>query len=131
MNWEPFIKASWQLVMESEGKTQIYLKEDLEAYLVHMMARSMSDPGIPPDIICTEFIGAKSKEDFRRIGDSCLFIDAWNVRRAKTVAQDYYENMGRIAYSYAAIRSKPTDELFETVAKNFSFLSKVLKGVKS
>ena len=40
MNWQPYIKASWDLVMEAEGRTEVYLQDDLEAYLVHMMARN-------------------------------------------------------------------------------------------
>jgi hypothetical protein len=131
MDWSPYIKAGWQLVVDSEGRTQIHLRQELESYLVHMMARTMVDPGIPPDIICLEFAKAKSRDDFRRIGDSCLLIDAWGIKKAKSVSSDYYENMGRVAYSYASIRSNPVDELFEEVSNNFRFLSKVLKHTKS
>jgi hypothetical protein len=53
MDWQPYIKASWQLVMESEGKTSIYLQEELEAYLVHMMARNLTNSSIPPDHLFT------------------------------------------------------------------------------
>lgn len=130
MDWSPYIKAGWQLVMDSEGRTQIHLKEELESYLVHMMARTMIDPGIPPDIICIEFANAKRKDDYRRIGDSCLLIDAWGIKKSKTVSPNYYENMGKIAYSYASIKSHPIDELFEVVSKNFTFLSKVLRHTK-
>ena len=121
MDWHPYIKASWQLVLESEGKTQTFLQEDLEAYLVHMIARTMTNPFIPPDIICLEFMKAKNNDDYRNIGDSCLFVDAWDVKRAKTVEQDYYEKMGKIAYGFAAL---------DIVAENFNFLSKVLRNMK-
>ena len=121
MDWHPYIKASWQLVLESEGKTQTFLHEDLEAYLVHMIARTMTNPFIPPDIICLEFMKAKNKDDYRNIGDSCLFVDAWDVKRAKTVEQDYYEKMGKIAYGFATL---------DIVAENFNFLSKVLRNMK-
>jgi hypothetical protein len=131
MDWSPYIKAGWQLVMDSEGRTQIHLRQELESYLVHMMARTMVDPGIPPDIICLEFVKAKTRDDFRRIGDSCLLVDAWGISKSKAVSDNYYEDMGRVAYSYASIRSHPVDELFEEVSKNFKFLSKVLKHTKS
>ena len=130
MTWQPYIKASWQLVMDSEGRTRINLRTELEAYLVHMMARTMINTSIPPDIICLEFLRAKTKEDFRDIGDSCLFIDAWDVKRSKIVEPDYYQKMGRIAYGYASIKSRPADELFEVVSENFNFLSKVLRNIK-
>lgn len=131
MNWQPYIKSSWELVMESEGKTQIYLDQELESYLVFMMARTFVDTKIPPDIIALEFMNAKTKGDYQRIGDSCLFIDAWDVRKAKLVSHDYYEKMGQIAYSSASLKEKPIDELLENVSRNFNFLSKVLRGLKT
>lgn len=130
MNWQPYVRASWELVMESEGKVKIYLEQEIEAYLVHMMARTFTDPSIPPDIIALEFANAKTKGDYQRIGDSCLFIDAWDVKRAKLVERDYYIKMGQIAYSTASIKDRPSDELMENVSNNFTFLSKVLRGIR-
>jgi hypothetical protein len=130
MNWQPYIKASWDLVMEAEGRTEVYLQDDLEAYLVHMMARNFRNPNMPPDIICLSFPQARTPEDFRQIGDDCLFVDAWDVRRARLVNRDYYQRMGQIAYSSAAIASRPINELYERVAKEFSLLSQVLRGVR-
>lgn len=130
MNWHPFIKSSWELVMESEGKTKIYLQEELESYLVFMMARTITDTGIPPDIIALEFAKAKTKNDYQKIGDSCLFIDAWDVKRAKMVSANYYSDMGKIAYSSASLKDRPCDELMENVSQNFEFLSRVLRGLK-
>jgi hypothetical protein len=51
-----------------------------------------------------------------------LFVDAWDIKRAKIVEHDYYEKMGRIAYGFACL---------DLVAQNFMFLSKVLRNVKS
>ena len=130
MNWQPYVKASWQLVMESEGKTNIFLQEEIEAYLVHMMARTFTDPSIPPDIIALEFANAKTKGDYQRIGDSCLFIDAWDVKKAKLVNKDYYQSMGQIAYSAASLKDRPADQLLDLVAQNFAFLSRVLRAVR-
>lgn len=48
MNWQPYLKASWELVMESEGKSQVFLDQELEAYLVHMMARNFRKTQFPP-----------------------------------------------------------------------------------
>ncbi len=130
MNWQPYLRASWELVMESEGKSQIFLDEELEAYLVHMMARNFRNHRFPPEVVCLEFGRAKTRDDFRQIGDSCLFVDAWDVKRAKLVEQNYYEKMGQIAYSYAALVTKPVDELFDRVAKEFGLLSRVLRQMK-
>ena len=130
MDWQPYIKASWEIVMAAEGRSQTHLDEDLEAYLVHMMARNFRNSGIPPEIVCLEFGRARSAEDYRRIGDACLFVDAWDIKRARLVAQDYYQRMGQIAYGHAALASRPVDALFDRLAKEFNALSDVLKGVR-
>lgn len=130
MHWQPYIKASWELVLQAEGKAEVTLDDSLEAYLVHMMARNFRNPNLPPEIICLEFPAARTPEDFRQIGDSCLFVDAWRVRKARLVSSDYYQNLGRIAYASAALASRPIDEMFEQVAQAFPMLSRVLRGVQ-
>ena len=130
MNWQPYIRASWEIVMECESRSQVFLDEELEAYLVHMMARNFRRRDFPPDIVCLEFARARSPEDFRQIGDSCLFVDAWDIRRARLVGRDYYEKLGQAAYAHAATVSRPVDGLLQRIAREFSMLSRVLRGVK-
>ena len=130
MNWQPYLKASWEMVMESEGRSQVFLDQDLEAYLVHMMARNFRKHQFPPEMICLELSRAKTKDDYRDIGDGCLFVDAWDVRRARLVEQNYYEKMGQIAYARAAYASRPADELFDRVSREFGLLSRVLRVLK-
>ena len=130
MDWQPYLKASWEIVMAAEGKTQTMLDEELEAYLVQMMARNFRNKDMPPDIICLELARARHSQDYRNIGDGCLFVDAWKIRPARLVAKDYYRNMGQTAYGYAALTSRPADALFQKLSKNFMSLSRVLAGVR-
>ena len=130
MDWQPYIKASWEIVMAAEGKMQTHLDSELEAYLVHMMARNFRNAQLTPDIVCLELGQARHVQDFRNIGDGCLFIDAWRIRRARLVSNDYYQRMGQIAYGYAATASRPFDALFDRLGQEFKSLSKVLTGVR-
>jgi hypothetical protein len=130
MNWQPYIRASWEIVMECENRSQLFLDEELESYLVHMMARNFRNAPLVPDIVCLEFSRARTTEDFRRIGDSCLFVDAWGVQRAHLVDADYYERLGQTAYAYAAAVSRPIDDLFNRIAREFGLLSQVLRSAK-
>ena len=72
MDFQPYIRASWEIVMECESRTKVNLDEELEAYLVYMVARNFRNPDFPPDVICLEFTKARTRDDFRQIGDSCL-----------------------------------------------------------
>ena len=73
MNWQPYIRASWEIVMECESRSQLFLDEELEAYLVQMMARNFRNKDMPPDIVCLELAQARDATDFRNIGDSCFY----------------------------------------------------------
>ncbi len=130
MNWQPYIRASWEIVMEGESRSRLVLDDELEAYLVYMVARNFRNRDFPPDVICLEFNRARTADDFRQIGDSCLFVDAWDVRRARLVDADYYEKLGQAAFAYAAAASRPIDELFNRIAREFSRLSRVLAGAR-
>ena len=130
MDWQPYIKASWEMVMAAQGQTQTVLAPELEAYLVQMMARNFRNKDIPPDIVCLELAQARDATDFRNIGDSCLFVDAWRIKPARLVSKDYYLKIGQIAYDCAAHRSRPVDRLFERLSSEFSSLSRVLAGVR-
>ncbi len=130
MHWQPYIRASWEIVMECENRSQLFLDEELEAYLVYMVARNFRNHRMPPDVLCLEFSRARTQDDFRQIGDSCLFVDAWDVSRARLVSPDYYEKLGQAAYGYAAAVTRPIDELFNRIAREFGLLSRVLRGVK-
>ncbi len=130
MDFQPYIRASWEIVMECESRSRVNLDDELEAYLVYMVARNFRNRDFPPDVICLEFNKARTQQDFRQIGDSCLFVDAWDVRRARLVNDDYYEKLGQAAYAYAATASRPIDELFNRIAREFSRLSQVLSGVR-
>jgi hypothetical protein len=131
VDWQPYIKASWDLVMAAQGKTRIVLDEELESYLVQMMARNFRNHRLPPDILCLELTKARRAEDYRHIGDSCLFVDAWNIKRARLVSRDYYQRLGEIAYGHAALASKPFDTFLDRLGREFKLLSQVLSGVQA
>lgn len=130
MHWQPYLRASWEIVMEGEHRSQVLLDEELEAYLVHLMARNFRNRDFPPEILCLELHRARTADEFRQIGDSCLFVDAWDVRRARLVNHDYYEQLGQTAYACAATVSRPIDALLQRIARDFGLLSRVLRGVK-
>jgi hypothetical protein len=45
-HWQPYIRAGWEIVMEAQGRSQIYLKSDVEAFLVHVVAKTFNKTDI-------------------------------------------------------------------------------------
>ena len=60
MNLQPYIRASWEIVMECESRSRVSLDEELEAYLVFMVARNFRNRDFPPDVICLAFDRART-----------------------------------------------------------------------
>jgi hypothetical protein len=137
IHWQTYVKASWELVMEAEGRSHEYLDTELEAYLVHTMARNFDNCdnwGRPIAIRMMEAQHgpkSQSKDIMRRAGDECLFIHSWEIRQPKWPTPNYFSNMGQIAYGMAAISTQPTDDLLDAVGINFPSMSKVLRQVKN
>jgi hypothetical protein len=72
----------------------------------------------------------QARDDFRKMGNIRLIVDAWDVRRARLTSQDCCEKLGQAAYTYAAMATRLIEELFQRIARDFPRLSKVLTGIK-
>jgi len=72
----------------------------------------------------------RARDDFRKMGNSRLIVDTWDVRRTRLNSQDCYEKLGQTAYAYAAMATRPIEKLYQRIAREFSCLSKVLTGIK-
>lgn len=136
IHWESYVRASWVLIMEAEGRSQEYLDTGIESYLVHTMARTFDKSLIWGRPVATAMLEAQSlpryrkKEIMQRVGEECLFIDAWQIRQRRWPSPTYFADMGAIAFGTAAVSTRPADDLLDAVSNNFSRLSKVLRTVR-
>jgi hypothetical protein len=135
-NWQPFIKAGFELVQNAKEFSPVFLEPDIEAYLVHAVARTIerTDIGSKPvaiQLLETQHIPKnKRKSQLQEIGEECLMMHAWEFKRRRWPSDTYYQDIGSIAYGYAAFITRPPDDLLECVSKNFSIISIVLRHVR-
>lgn len=135
-HWQSYIRASWELVMEAEGRVQDFLESDVEAFLVHTMARNFENTRIWEDPVAITMLQARQasrsqrKETMQKIGEECLFIDAWQLKQRRWPSPTYFRDMGSMAFGYAAISTRPPDELLDQVGTQFGRLSRVLRTVR-
>ena len=40
--WYEYVKASYDLVIESEGQSEVFLEDEVEVYVVHLFARNFT-----------------------------------------------------------------------------------------
>lgn len=125
----------WQdLVKAAEDRCAVYLKEDIEYYLISLLMRYLDKPEVAKQIFASAFLEALQKQDRQRalsmqnVGDQCLlyaglFPRSAEKRRVKVV---YYVDLGRAAYTSV---SKTTNDLFSSLAMEFVVLMDVLQSI--
>jgi hypothetical protein len=136
-HWQPYVRAGWELVVEAQGISQTYLEPDVEAFLVHTVARTFQRNDIWEQPVAIRMMtaqslpNAKKQPAMRTIGEECLFIDAWEIKQTRWPSPTYFSSMGEIAFGMASTASNPADELLELVSNNFKRMSQVLKQAKN
>jgi hypothetical protein len=98
MSWQEFVKASYDLVMESESLSKTYLQDEVETYLVHLLAKNFNKLNIDNEAIAIQIL---SGTNYQHIGDECLLINSYPLSRRRWPTNTYYRDMGTIAYGMA------------------------------
>lgn len=136
-NWQPYVRAGWEIVTEAQGISKTYLQPDVEAFLVHTIARTFERTDIWEEPVAIKILTAQTKPgltkriELRSVGEECLFIDAWEIKQRRWPSPRYFQDMGSIAFGMASIATEPVDEMLELVSTNFGRMSQVLRTVKN
>ncbi len=135
-NWQPYVRAGWELVAEAQGVSKTYLQSDVEAFLVHTIARTFERTNIWEEPVAIKLMTAQTKPgltkriELRSVGEECLFIDAWQIKQPRWPSPRYFQEMGAIAFGMASIAIEPIDEMLELVSTNFGRMSQVLRTAR-
>jgi hypothetical protein len=134
-DWQHYVRASYDIVSHFEKDVKPELDQTLESYLVHFLARNFtnSDVGQKPVAISLmesmQLDGFRKKQAMAEVGDECLFIYGFEVKKRKWPTDKYYKDMGTMAYGYASIAIRPQDTLYMHLEENFTLMSKVLRNI--
>jgi len=116
--WDEYVRAAYQLVMEGEGETQIFLRDPVESYVVHLFARNFrrTDLGYQPIAIkMLEASQRGSGKHYEPIADECLLIHSFPLKPRYWPTRRYYQDMGEIAYGMAG--NQPMEQNFSQAAQ--------------
>lgn len=128
--------ALWyDIVHEAETKCAITLRDDLESYLVFLLARYSNRPEIVKQIMATDFLAGMNFSLHQRevalqeVGDKCLIFSGLfpKVAEQRLVKISYFVNIGQAAY--VTISKKRTD-IYNALAKQFVGLMDVLQSIR-
>ena len=133
--WQEYIRSSYEMVMEAEGKAAASLNEEVESYLVRLVAKWFDKNDIPPDtpvailmLTAMQSSHYNKQEQLRDVGDICLFYDGFKIKQPRWPTLTYYREMGTTAYGMLHIHT--SDTLYEQLESNFTVCSKILQNMR-
>jgi hypothetical protein len=121
--WDDYVRAAYELVMEGEGVTQIFLQNPVEFYVVHLFARNFRRTDLGSQPIAIKMLEASQRgsgKHYEPIADECLLIHSYPLKPRYWPTERYYQDMGEIAYGMAGN---------EPMEKSFAQASQVLHSL--
>ena len=115
--WQDYVRAAYDLILESEGQSATYLDNEVETYVVHLFAKNFLRTNIGEEPIAIQILSTKN---YQPIADECLLINSYPLKKRRWPSDNYYVEMGITAYGLANI---------EIMERNFESASRVLHSV--
>lgn len=128
--------ALWQdVIKHAEEDCSITLEEEIEAYLVTLLARYTNKPEMAKQILAKAFLEALNLQESQRylslqhVGDQCLLFAGLFPQAAnkKHVKISYFVDLGRSAYASLSHRA---NDIFNALALDFVVLMDVLQSIR-
>jgi hypothetical protein len=102
--WLDYVKYCYDLVVESESRSDLVLDHEIEAHVVHLMARNFERTDIGNTAVAISLmqaINSGSKNNLVSVADECLLIHSYPFRQHRWPSATYYQDMGTTAYGLA------------------------------
>lgn len=131
-DYRHYVKASYEIVSYAKTNIQPELDQTLESYLVELIARHFKEHNFGEKPVAISILESSALPDYQKkqsmaaIGDECLFIHGFGIKKKRWPSETYYQNMGKIAYGSAAIAINPEDRLYLHLEDHFEILGTVL-----
>ncbi len=134
----PTSTAQWHALLgEAQQASAIYLKEDLESYLVFLLMRFTGETSVASSVLGLEFLEAYLQEPhhyhhLKDVGDKCLLLAGLFPGRAakRRVKLSYFVKLGQLAYSTISHSLSIQEELFIKLCVEFPKLMDVLHAMR-
>lgn len=136
----PTETTQWQaLLHEAQAACSLQLTEDLESYLVFLLMRYATHPGLATSVVGVDFlesyhkIGQNRQVLLRDVGDKCLLFSGLfpgHARRRK-VKVSYFVGLGQSAYNALSSEDSVSQaDLFATLCQDFVVLMDILQATR-
>jgi hypothetical protein len=134
-DWQHYVRASYEMVVIAEPNVRPELDETLESYVVHLLARNFRAHSFGEKPVAISLMESMSLPGFQKkqamsvIGDECLMVHGFEIKKKRWPTNTYYREMGALAYGYASVAIPPDDPLYSHLENNFQLLGKVIRQI--
>ena len=127
------------LVNQAQVAAHLSLSENTESYLVFLLQRFAQKPNLIDTVVAAEFLEAlhcptrQKVEQIQEVGDKSLLLCGLfpGIAARRSVAVDYYANMGQTAYlTLSELQEAASAELFLQLSRHFYELQKTLQTMR-
>lgn len=127
-----YVDAFYSVVKETQNITGFELPEQLEAYIVMLLAHNMDRPNfLPEQSFAQAYLKLRRPASYnaKELGDACLLVSGAfpTYGRRHGLNRKYYQNIG--ISSYEMVAETLNGELFKNLAIHFSVLSNFIECV--
>ena len=120
-----YTDAFYSVVKETQDNTGYTIPQHIEAYVVMLLASKVDEPDfLPKGTFAENYLQNRSPKE---LGDTCLFVTGVfpNYGKRHGINKKYYQDIGIGSYTVAA--DYMNGELFDDLAKHFTFLSNFIE----
>lgn len=123
---DAYTEVFYDIVQETQYKTGYDLPENIEAYVVMLLAHYIDRPNfLPENSFAEAYLKIRRPANYsaKELGDTCLFITGMfpTYGRKHGLNRKYYQDIG--IGSYEMVAEIMNGELFKTLATHFVFVS--------
>jgi len=132
-NWDIYVRESYDIVRRAECELTINLTHEIEAYVVHLFAHYLDKPKVNTEPVCIKLLESNTKplplrkQILKEVGDECLLINAMEWGKRKWPNNNYYADMGQMAYMSRAYVQRPPESIYDDLAYEFQTTTKILR----
>ena len=132
-NWDVYVKESYELIKRAECELTITLEHNLEAYLVHLFAHYLDKPNVNTEPLGVKLLASnmlpvsQRKTVLKEVGDECLLINSMEWGKGRWPSNNYYTDLGQMAYLNRAYAERPSEDLYDDLAYQFQTATKILR----
>jgi len=132
-NWDIYVRESYDIIRRAECELTINLAHEVEAYIVHLFAHFLDKPLVNTEPVCIKLLESNTKpislrkQILKEVGDECLLINAMEWGKPRWPSNNYYADMGQMAYLNRAFAEHPAEDLYDDLAVEFQTATRILR----